>query len=186
MLEYPLWHAVFLFIFVFAFSLLPEDTYKVRLPLWLFKVLAIVLLLGAAWFYIDHRKTLTAYERFSQNRSSQEFIAAKKTVWWNKLLFESVLMIDTPVDDRSLAVIGRIAKENANIFSQSLFLNLPLLKVKILEGETAVANQLAIRMCKNFPKDSWAAVQAHLMELNEPRYLTWLDQLPANVRQCKD
>ena len=95
-------------------------------------------------------------------------------------------MIDTPVNDQTLAVVGRIAKENANIFSQSLFLNLPLLKVKILEGETAVANQLAIRMCKNFPKESWAAVQAHLMELNEPRYLTWLDQLPANARQCKD
>ena len=186
MLEYPLWYAAFLFIFVFAFSLLPEDTYAVRLPLWSFKILAAVMLLCAAWFYVDHRKAVTAYERFSQNRSSQEFIAAKKTVWWNKLLFESVLMIDTEVNDRTLAVVGRIAKENANIFSQSLFLNLPLLKVKILEGETAVANQLAIRMCKNFPKESWAAVQAHLMELNEPRYLTWLDQLPANARQCKD
>ena len=186
MLEYPLWYAAFLFIFVFAFSLLPEDTYAVRLPLWSFKILAAVLLLCAAWFYVDHRKAVTAYERFSQNRSSQEFIAAKKTVWWNQLLFESVLMIDTEVNDQTLAVVGRIAKENANIFSQSLFLNLPLLKVKILEGETAVANQLAIRMCKNFPKESWAAVQAHLMELNEPRYLTWLDQLPANVRQCKD
>ena len=186
MLEYPLWHAVFLFIFVFAFSLLPEDTYAVRLPLLLFKVLATVLLLCAAWFYADHRKALTAYERFSQNQSLEEFTAANETVWWNQLLFESVLMIDTPVDDRSLAVVGRIAEQNANIFSQSHFLNLPLLKVKILEGETAVANQLAIRICKNFPKESWAAVQAHLMELNEPRYLTWLAQLPATVRQCKD
>jgi O-antigen ligase len=186
MLEYPLWHALFLFIFVFAFSLLPEDTYAVRLPLLPFKVLAIVLLIGAAWFYVDHRKTLTAYERFSQNRSVQEFLAAKKAVWWNQLLFQSVLMIDTEVNDRTLADVGRIAKENANVFSQSLFLNLPLLKVKIFEGETAVANQLAIRMCMNFPKDSWAAVQAYLMELNEPRYLTWLAQLPANARQCKD
>jgi hypothetical protein len=177
---------LFLFIFVFAFSLLPEDTYAVRLPLLPFKVLAIVLLIGAAWFYVDHRKTLTAYERFSQNRSVQEFLAAKRAVWWNQLLFQSVLMIDTEVNDRTLADVGRIAKENANVFSQSLFLNLPLLKVKIFEGETAVANQLAIRMCMNFPKDSWAAVQAYLMELNEPRYLTWLAQLPANARQCKD
>jgi hypothetical protein len=95
-------------------------------------------------------------------------------------------MINTPVNDESMAVIGRISKENANIFSQIHFLNLPLLKAKILSGETAVANQLAIRICKNFPKDSWTAVQAHLMELNEPRYLTWLAQLPANARQCKD
>jgi len=186
MLEYPLWHAVFLFIFVFAFSLLPEDTYSVRLPQWSFKVLAIVLLLCATWFYVDHRKALTAYERFSQNKSFDEFVSADKTIWWNQLLFESVFMIDTEVNDQTLAVIGRIAKENANVFSQSLFLNLPLLKVKILGGETAVANQLAIRICKNFPKDSWSAVQAHLMELNEPRYLTWLAQLPANARQCKD
>jgi O-antigen ligase len=186
MLEYPLWHAVFLFIFVIAFSLLPEDTYKVRLPQWSFKVLATVLLLGAAWFYVDHRKAVSAYERFSQNRSFEEFLAADKTVWWNQLLFESVLSLDTPVNDQTLAVIGRIAKENANIFSQSLFLNLPLLKVKILEGETAVANQLAIRMCKNFPQESWTAVQEHLIVLNDPRYLTWLAQLPANARQCKD
>jgi hypothetical protein len=144
------------------------------------------LLLGAAWFYVDHRKALTAYERFSQNKSFDEFVAADKTIWWNQLLFESVLSLDTPVNDQTLAVIGRIAKENANVFSQTLFLNLPLLKVKILEGETAVANQLAIRICKNFPKDSWTAVQAHLMELNEPRYLAWLAQLPANARQCKD
>jgi O-antigen ligase len=186
MLEYPLWHAVFLFVFVFAFSLLPEDTYSVRLPLLSFKVLAAVLLVCVAWFYVDHRKALTAYERYSQNRSEQELIAANKTVWWNQLIFESILSLDTPVNDQTREVIGRIAKENANIFSQSLFLNLPLLKVKILEGETAVANQLAIRNCMNFPKESWAAVQAHLMELNEPRYLTWLAQLPANVRQCKD
>lgn len=186
MLEYPLWHAVFLFVFVFALSLLPEDTYSVRLPLLSFKVLAAVLLLCAAWFYVDHRKALTAYERFSQNRSEQELIAANKTVWWNQLLFESILSLDTPVNDQTREVIGHIAKQNANIFSQSLFLNLPLLKVKVLEGETAVANQLAIRNCMNFPKESWAAVQAHLMELNEPRYLTWLAQLPANVRQCKD
>jgi len=186
MLEYPLWHAVFLFIFVFAFSLLPEDTYSVRLPQWSFKVLATVLVLCATWFYVDHRKALTAYERFSQNQSLQEFIAANKTIWWNQLLFESVLSLDTPVNDQSLAVIGGIAKENANIFSQTLFLNLPLLKVKILEGETGVANQLAIRICKNFPKDSWTAVQAHLMELNEPRYLTWLAQLPPDIRDCKN
>ena len=186
MLEYPLWHAVFLFIFVIAFSLLPEDTYSVRLPLLSFKILAAVLLLCATWFYVDHRKAVTAYERFSQNRSFEEFLAAKKTVWWNRLLFESIFMIDSPVNDQTRAVIGSIAKENANTFSQTHFLNLPLLKVKILDGETAVANQLAIRMCKNFPQESWTAVQEHLIELNDPRYLTWLAQLPPDIRDCKN
>ena len=186
MLEYPLWQALFLFMFGFAFSLLPEDTYPVRVPLVGIKAAALALLLLTAWFYVDHRKAVTAYERFSKNQSLQEFLVAKKNAWWNELLFESVLALDTPVNDQSREVIGIISKENANVFSQSLFLNLPLLKVKILAGETAVANQLAIRNCMNFPKESWAAVQAHLMELNEPRYLTWLAQLPANVRQCKD
>lgn len=186
MLEYPLWHALFLFIFVFAFSLLPEDTYSVRLPLLSFKILAAVLFLCAAWFYVDHRRAVTAYERFSQNQSLQEFLAAKKSVWWNRLVFESIFMINTPVNAESLVVIGRIAKENANIFSQTHFLNLPLLMVKILQGETAVANQLAIRICKNFPQESWTAVQEHLIELNDPRYLTWLAQLPSDIRDCKN
>ena len=186
MLEYPLWHALFLFLFAFAFSLLPEDTYPLRVPLVWAKAAAMALLLLTAWFYVDHRKAVTAYERFSQNQSLPELLVAKKNVWWNRLLFESVFMIDTPINDESLAVIGRIAKENANVFSQTDFLNLPLLKVKIWEGDTAVANQLGRRMCLNAPQEQWTLIQSHLQSLNEPKYLTWLAQLPPDIRHCKN
>jgi len=84
-----------------------------------------------------------------------------------------------------LPILRKIAKENANIFDQTKFLNLPLLKIAIQDGETSVANQLAKRICTNFTKEMWTAVQQHLLELKDPRYTAWLNQLPAESRQCK-
>ena len=185
LLEYPLWHAVFLFLFVIAFSLLPEETYPVRLPLWLVKGVGMLLLFCTAWFYIDHSKAISAYERFNQNQSSEELIAANKTVWWNRLLFESIFMVNTPVTDDTRPVLRSIAKENANVFSQTIFINLPLLKVKIQDGETEVANQLGKRICLNVSDENWTAVQIHLRSLQDPRFNTWLDQLPPDTLNCK-
>jgi O-antigen ligase len=185
LLEYPLWHAMFLFLFGFAFSLLPEETYPVRLPLWLVKGLGLVLLFCAAWFYIDHHKSLSAYERFSQNQSKEELVANNKTVWWNRLLFESIFMINTPVNDNTRPVLRSIAKENANVYSQTIFINLPLLKIKIQDGETEVANQLGKRMCLNLSDEKWKEVQIHLRSLQDPRFNMWLEQLPPDTLKCR-
>ncbi len=185
LLEYPLWHAMFLFLFGFAFSLLPEETYPVRLPLWLVKGLGLVLVFCAAWFYIDHHKSLSAYERFSQNQSKEELVANNKTVWWNRLLFESIFMINAPVNDNTRPVLRNIAKENANVYSQTIFINLPLLKIKIQDGETEVANQLGKRMCLNLSDEKWKEVQIHLRSLQDPRFNTWLEQLPPDTLKCR-
>jgi len=144
-----------------------------------------VLLLVTAWFYVDYQKSLKVYSLSMQNPPTRVLIEANKNVWWNHLLFESVMMVNTPVDDTTRPVLRKIAKENANIFDQTKFLNLPLLKISIQDGETAVANQLAKRICKNFTPEMWTAVQQHLLELKDPRYTAWLDQLPAESRQCK-
>jgi O-antigen ligase len=185
LMEYPLWHAMFLFLFGFAFSLLPEETYPVRLPLWLVKGLGLVLVFCAAWFYIDHHKSVSAYERFSQNQSKEELVANNKTVWWNRLLFESIFMINAPVNDNTRPVLRSIAKENANVYSQTIFINLPLLKIKIQDGETEVANQLGKRMCLNLSDEKWKEVQIHLRSLQDPRFNTWLEQLPPDTLKCR-
>jgi hypothetical protein len=185
LLEYPLWYAMFLFLFVIAFSLLPEETYPVRLPLWLVKGSGLLLLCCTTWFYIDHSKAVAAFERFSQNNASQELIAANKTVWWNRLFYESISMFNAPLTDDTRPLIRRIAKENANVFSQKMFLNLPLLKVMILDGETAIANQLAKRMCLDTPKETWVAIQIHLKSSSDPKFPTWLAQLPPDTLNCK-
>ncbi len=186
LLEYPLWHAMFLFLFGFALSLLSEEAYPLRFPLWLVKGLGLLLLFFTAWFFVDHYKSATAYERFTQNGSKEELIEANKTVWWNVLLFESIFMANTMVSDDTRPVLRRIAKENANVFSQTLFLNLPLLKIKIQDGETAVANQLAKRICLNAPEKIWGAIQIHLSSLEDPRYKAWLAQLPPSILNCKN
>jgi O-antigen ligase len=185
LLEYPLWHALFLFLFGFALSLLPEEPYASRLPLWVVKGLGLLLLVCSAWFFVDHAKSVDAYLRFSQSGSKEDLINGNKTVWWNQLLFESLFMVNTEVNDNTRPVLARIAKENANVFSQTLFINLPLLKVKIQDGEIAVANQLAKRICLNLPEEKWKAVQIHLNSLQDPRFKAWLDQLPAPVLNCK-
>ena len=185
LLEYPLWHAMFLFLFGFAFSLLPEETCPVRLPLWLVKGSGLVLVFCTAWFYIDHTKAFSAYVRYSQNQSIEELLAHNESVWWNRLLFESVFMVNTPVTDDTRPMLRSIAKENANVFSQTIFINLPLLKIKIQDGETEVANQLGKRICLNVSDVNWTAIQIHLRSLQDPRFITWLEQLPPDTLKCK-
>ena len=187
MLEYPLWHALFLFLFGFAIALLPNDAMVWRLPLWLVKALGIAMVLFTGWFGIDHHKAVTAYELFSQKKSSQEeYIAANQSIWWNRLLFQSVFMVNTVVNDNTREALRPIAKENANVFSQTMFINLPLLKIKIQDGETAVANQLGKRICLNVTEENWKAIQIHLRSSPEPRYQAWLDQLPPDTLKCRN
>jgi len=186
MLEYPLWHALFLFLFGFAFALLPNDAMVWRLPPRLLKTLAIAMFFFTAWFGIDHDKAVTAYERFAQQKSSQQqYIADNRNVWWNRLLFQSVFMVNTVVNDNTRPALRSIAKENANIFSQTAFINVPLLKIKIQDGETAVANQLAKRMCMGVPKETWTTIQIHLKSYPEPIYQAWLAQLPPDIQACQ-
>ena len=186
MLEFPLWHAVFLFLFGFAASLLLNTTYRMRAPLVLFKILSVCLLVLTTWFYIDHQRAVSAYERFAKNGSKEDLIASNADIWWNKLLFESIFMINTPVNDNTRPILRRIAQENANVFSQSIFLNLPLLEIMIQDGETAIANQMAERVCLNFPTGTWSAVQIHLQSFQDPRYQAWLAQLPPAAPNCKN
>jgi len=186
MLEYPLWHALFLFLFGFAIALLPNDAIVWRLPLWAVKALGIAMLFFTAWFGIDHDKAVSAYERFSLQKSSQEqFIADNRGVWWNRLLFQSVFMVNTVVNDNTREALRSIAKQNANVFSQTLFINLPLLKITIQDRDTEIANQLAKRMCMNVPKETWMSIQIHLMSLQDPRYQAWFAQLPPDIQACK-
>lgn len=186
MLEYPLWHALFLFLLAFALSLLPSSAYVFRFPMGLPKAICCVLLVVTAWFYVDYQKALKVYALSMQQPKTSVLIEAHKNVWWNHLLFDSVIMNNTPVDDKTRPILRKTAKENANIFDQSKFLNLPLLQITIQDGDTAVANQLAHRMCMNFPKEMWTAVQQHLFQLKDPRYTAWLDQLPPDSRACKE
>jgi hypothetical protein len=82
-------------------------------------------------------------------------------------------------------MLRRIVKENANVFSQTIFINLPLLQVKIQDGETELANQLGKRICLNVSEENWKAIQIHLRFLQDPRFNTWLDQLPPDTLKCK-
>ena len=70
-------------------------------------------------------------------------------------------------------------------FPQTLFPNLPLLKVMVLDGKTDIANQLAWRICRNFPADLWPAIAKHMATEAEPRYRAWAEQLPS-MQHCKD
>jgi hypothetical protein len=69
LLEYPLWHALFLFLFGFAFSLLPEEHVSSAFTSVGIQSAGTAFVIFTAWFYIDHTKAVSAYERFSQNRS---------------------------------------------------------------------------------------------------------------------
>ena len=143
--------------------------------------------LSAGWLGIDHHKAVTAYELFSQKKSSQEeYIAANQSIWWNRLLVQSVFMVNTVVNDNTREALRPIAKENANVFSQTMFINLPLLKIKIQDGETAVANQLGKRIYLNVTEENWKAIQIHLRSSPEPRYQAWLDQLPPDALKCRN
>ena len=137
------------------------------------------------WVYADHRHSLDAYENFSRDSSKQAFVQANQRVWWNRILFDSIFMINSPVNDDNKAMIRRIAVENANIYSQVHFPNVPLLKVMVLDGETAIANHLAWRLCRTFPEATWADVARHMASIPDPRYQQWMAQLP-DMKNCKD
>jgi hypothetical protein len=129
---------------------------------------------------------VSAYERFSLQKSSQDqYIADNRSVWWNRLLFQSVFMVNTVVNDNTREALRSIAKENANVFSQTLFINIPLLKITIQDGDTAIANQLAKRLCMIVPKETWTTIQIHLKSYTDPRYQAWLAQLPPDIQACK-
>lgn len=186
MLEFPLWHALFLFLFGFAASLLLNDTYRLRGPWFGLQVISVCLFALTTWFYIDHQRAVAAYERFLRDQSKEALIASNADIWWNRLLFESIFMINTPVNDNTRPILRRIAIENANVYSQSAFLNLPLLEIMIQDGETAIANQMAARACANFPSPNWHAVLIHLQTFQDPRYQAWLAQLPPAAQNCKN
>ena len=185
MLEYPLWHALFLFLFGFAMALLPGFEFRYQMPPWVIKASAVAMMVLTLWVYLDHRQALNAYRNFANDKSKEALIAANEHVWWNRILLDSIFMINTPVSDQTLAVLRPIALENANIYSQTLFPNLPLLKVMVLDGKTDIANQLAWRICRNFPADLWPAIAKHMATEAEPRYRAWAAQLPS-MQHCKD
>ena len=185
MLEYPLWHAMFLFLFGFAMALLPGFERRFETPPWLIKASAMGMLCLTAWVYADHRQALNAYQNFANDRSKEALIAANEYVWWNRVLLHSLFMINTPVNDQTLPVLRTIALENANMYSQTMFPNVPLLKVMVLDGKTETANQLAWRICRYFPADLWPAVRQHMVEEAEPRYRAWAAQVPP-MAHCKD
>lgn len=183
MLEYPLWHALFLFLFGFAFTLLVGGGHRMRIPVRLLQLACAGWLVLTSWFFIDHQNAVGAYQRFGQNRVAQELIESNKTIWWNKLLFESIFMVNTPVNDNTRALLRKIAKVNANVFSQTSFVNLPLLEVMIQDREFEVANQLLRRLCLSLPQTA-SAIQIHLAQSKEPAYSLWLGQLPPNIKNC--
>jgi O-antigen ligase len=148
MLEYPLWHALFLFLFAFALALLPGVGRSYPCPPMMTQGMASAMLVLTVWVFADYSMSQRAYEKFNQNGSQGGYVKANERVWWNKILLHSVFMTGTPINDDTKEVIRNIATENANIYSQTNFHNLPLLNVMIADGETAIANQLAWRLCR--------------------------------------
>ena len=54
----------------------------------------------------------------------------------------------------------------------------------VLDGETAIANHLAWRLCRTFPEATWADVARHMASIPDPRYQQWMAQLP-DMKNCK-
>ena len=185
MLEYPLWHAVFLFLLGFAMALLPGFEYRSAIPPWLTRASSVAMLFLTLWVYADHRQAFNSFQNFSNDKSKEALIASNEYVWWNRVLLHSIFMINTPVNDQTLPVLRPIALENANSYRQDMFPNLPLLKVMVLDGKPEIANQLAWRMCRYFPADLWPAVRHHMAQSFEPRYRAWAEQVPP-MENCKD
>ena len=184
MLEYPLWHALFLFLLAFALALLPSFERSYAYPTILLKGMASAVMVMTVWVFADFGMSQRAYEQFSKDGSQGGYVKANENVWWNKILLHSVFMIRTPVNGDTIDVVRRIATENANIYSQTNFHNIPLLQVKIADGETAVANQLAGRLCSQLPEAQWNAVLTSLRESPLPAQRAWVEQLP-DRGQCR-
>lgn len=179
MLEYPLWHALHLFLFGFALALLPGHAQSQgRASRWPM-ALAVAMLALTAWVFADHRQAVSAYENFVKAPSKEALREARESVWWNRLLFDSIAMLNTPVTADNRDEIRRVAFENANVYSQEKFPNLPLLKVMVLDGEDAIANRLAWRMCRSLPPGKWSSVEQYLAQDPHPRFRQWLAQMPS-------
>jgi hypothetical protein len=74
--------------------------------------------------------------------------------------------------------------ENANTYDQNQFVNFPLLKILILEGQTELANTMAARMCRSFGQETMGIIQLNLSMTREAPYTQWLAQLPEATRRC--
>ncbi len=184
MLEYPLWHALFLFLFAFALALLPGVGRSYPCPPMMTQGMASAMLVLTVWVFADYSTSQRAYEQFNQNGSQGGYVKANERVWWNKILLHSVFMTGTPINDDTKEVIRSIATENANIYSQTNFHNLPLLNVMIADGETAIANQLASRLCRQLTEPQWNAVLTSLRESHLPAQRAWVEQMP-DLSQCR-
>lgn len=178
MLEYPLWHALFLFLFAFALAFLPGVGRSYAFPPLMSQGMASAMLVLTVWVFADFSMSQRAYEQFNQDGSQGAYIKANERVWWNKILLHSVFMTGTPINDDTKEVIRSIATENANIYSQTNFHNLPLLNVMIADGEIAIANQLAWRLCRQLPEAQWRAVLTSIRDSHLPAQHAWAEQLP--------
>ena len=185
-LEYPLWHALHLFMLGFALALLPAQTFKYAAPAWLFKSAAALLLVLTTWVTIDHRTTFSAYERYNLTGNKEQVTRGFDGVQWFRLVYESIITFEAPITPESKAYIRRVAVENANTYDQNQFVNFPLLKIMILEGRTEVANKMAARMCRSFGQETMGIIQLNLAMTREAPYTQWLAQLPEATRRCQN
>jgi O-antigen ligase len=184
-LEYPLWHAMHLFMLGLALSLLPAHTFKLRCPAWVGPSAAALVLLLSSWVALDHRTSLAAYERYNLRNDNAQLTRDFDGVVWFRLVYESVLTYEAPVTPETHDFIKRVALENANTYDQNQFVNFPLLKIMILEGQTELANKMAARMCRSFGQQTMGIIQLNLSMTREAPYLAWLAQLPRTTRVCQ-
>ena len=185
-LEYPLWHALHLFMLGFAMALLPAQTFRFTAPAWFFKSAAALLLVLTTWVTIDHRTTFSAYERYNLTGNKEQVTRGFDGVQWFRLVYESIITFEAPITPESKAYIRRVAVENANTYDQNQFVNFPLLKIMILEGRTEVANKMAARMCRSFGQETMGIIQLNLAMTREAPYTQWLAQLPEATRRCQN
>jgi hypothetical protein len=184
-LEYPLWHALHLFMLGFALALLPAQTFRFTAPAWLFKSAAALLLVLTTWVTIDHRTTFAAYERYNLTGDKEQVTRDFEGVQWFRLVYESIITFEATINAETQGFIKRVAMENANTYDQNQFVNFPLLKVMILEGQTEVANKMAARMCRSFGQETMGIIQLNLSMTREAPYTQWLAQLPEATRRCQ-
>ena len=184
-LEYPLWHALHLFMLGFALALLPAQTFKLTVPTWIYKSAAALLLVLTTWVTVDHRTTFSAYERYNLTGNKEQVTRDFEGVQWFRLVYESVFTFEATINAETQGFIKRVAMENANTYDQNQFVNFPLLKIMILEGQTELANKMAARMCRSFGQETMGIIQLNLSMTREAPYTQWLAQLPEATRRCQ-
>jgi hypothetical protein len=105
-------------------------------------------------------------------------------VQWFRLVYESIITFEATINADTHGFIKRVAMENANTYDQNQFVNFPLLKILILEGQTELANTMAARMCRSFGQETMGIIQLNLSMTREAPYTQWLAQLPEATRRC--